>query len=241
MVVPTTPSTYKLPNDFLWGFATGSSLFSSCHPPIVSQTSLLIHSGLTKSALLVVCCSCVLCVYHIYTASFQIEGSTDVGGRGKSIWDDFSKIPGKTLDGRDGDVATDSFNRWKEDLDLLVSYGVKSYRFSLSWSRIIPLGGRNDPVSEEGIKFYSDLIDALLAKGITPFVVRRFFSNVLLIILGKLTSCWPRLRPCTTGIFLRHYMIGTLVGSIKMKSFRIMSGTPGYVTLSLGPGKVTLT
>lgn len=121
----------------------------------------------------------------LYTASFQIEGSTDVGGRGKSIWDDFSKIPGKTLDGRDGDVATDSYNRWQEDLDLLVSYGVKSYRFSLSWSRIIPLGGRNDPVSEEGIKFYSDLIDALLARGITPFVVRD--SRTFLIILGKFT------------------------------------------------------
>ena len=75
------------------------------------------------------------------------------------------------MDGRNGDVATDSYNRWQEDLDLLVSYGVKSYRFSLSWSRIIPLGGRDDPVSEEGIKFYSDFIDALLAKGITPFVV----------------------------------------------------------------------
>ena len=61
-------------------------------------------------------------------ASFQIEGSTNVDGRGKSIWDDFSKIPGKTLDGRDGDVATDSYNRWREDLDLLVQYGVKSYR-----------------------------------------------------------------------------------------------------------------
>ena len=76
------------------------------------------------------------------------------------------------MDGRNGDVATDSYNRWPEDLDLLVAYGAKSYRFSLSWSRIIPLGGRDDPVSEEGIKFYSDFIDALLAKGITPFVVR---------------------------------------------------------------------
>ncbi len=64
------------------------------------------------------------------SASFQIEGSTDVDGRGKSIWDDFSKIPGKTLDGRDGEVATDSYNRWQEDLDLLVSYGVKSYRYA---------------------------------------------------------------------------------------------------------------
>lgn len=111
------------------------------------------------------------------TASFQIEGSTDVGGRGKSIWDDFSKLPGKTLDGRDGDVATDSYNRWKEDLDLLVSYGVKSYRFSISWSRIIPLGGREDPINEEGVKFYSDLIDALLERDITPFVVSIHFER----------------------------------------------------------------
>ena len=61
-------------------------------------------------------------------ASFQIEGSANKDGRGKSIWDDFAKIPGKTLDGRDGDVATDSYNRWREDLDLLKQYGVKSYR-----------------------------------------------------------------------------------------------------------------
>ncbi|KAI0725480.1 beta-glucosidase [Fomitopsis betulina] len=104
------------------------------------------------------------------TASFQIEGSLDADGRGKSIWDDFSRQPGKTLDGGNGDVATDSYRRWKEDLDLLVSYGVKSYRFSIAWSRIIPLGGRNDPVNEQGIQFYSNIIDALLAKGITPFV-----------------------------------------------------------------------
>ncbi|KAH8102097.1 beta-glucosidase 1B [Cristinia sonorae] len=124
MIAKSSPQ-YKLPSDFIWGFAT---------------------------------------------ASFQIEGSTDVGGRGKSIWDDFSRTPGKTMDGRNGDVATDSYNRWREDIDLLVSYGVKSYRFSLSWSRIIPLGGRDDPVNEEGIKFYSDFIDGLLEKGITPFV-----------------------------------------------------------------------
>lgn len=64
-----------------------------------------------------------------YLASFQIEGSTEADGRGKSWWDDFAKLPGKTLDGRDGDVATDSYNRWEEDLDLLASYGVNSYRY----------------------------------------------------------------------------------------------------------------
>ncbi|EIN14627.1 glycoside hydrolase family 1 protein [Punctularia strigosozonata HHB-11173 SS5] len=104
------------------------------------------------------------------TASFQIEGSTSADGRGPSIWDDFSRIPGKTLDGGNGDVATDSYRRYKEDIALLKSYGVQSYRFSIAWSRIIPLGGRNDPVNEKGIKWYSDLIDALLAEGIVPFV-----------------------------------------------------------------------
>ncbi|KAI0342472.1 beta-glucosidase 1B [Trametopsis cervina] len=109
-------------------------------------------------------------IWGFATASFQIEGSTDVDGRGKSIWDDFSRTPGKTQDGRNGDVATDSYKLWKDDLDLLTQYGVKSYRFSLSWSRIIPLGGRNDPVNEAGIKWYSDFIDALLERGITPFI-----------------------------------------------------------------------
>lgn len=106
------------------------------------------------------------------TASFQIEGSVDVDGRGKSIWDDFSRTPGKTLDGKNGDVATDSYRLWREDIALLKQYGIKSYRFSIAWSRIIPLGGRNDPVNPKGIQFYSDVIDELLNAGITPFVVR---------------------------------------------------------------------
>ncbi|KAJ7075330.1 beta-glucosidase [Mycena belliarum] len=104
------------------------------------------------------------------TASFQTEGSTNAEGRGKSIWDDFSRLPGKTLDGRNGDDATNSYKLWKDDLALLTKYGVKTYRFSLSWSRIIPLGGRNDPVNPKGIEFYSNFIDALLANGIIPFV-----------------------------------------------------------------------
>ncbi|KIK34238.1 glycoside hydrolase family 1 protein [Suillus luteus UH-Slu-Lm8-n1] len=109
-------------------------------------------------------------IWGFATASFQIEGSANVDGRGKSIWDDFSKQPGKTMDGRDGDVATDSYRLWKEDIALLAQYGVKSYRFSLSWSRIIPLGGRNDPVNPRGIAFYSNFINALLEHGIIPFV-----------------------------------------------------------------------
>ncbi|KIJ28561.1 glycoside hydrolase family 1 protein [Sphaerobolus stellatus SS14] len=104
------------------------------------------------------------------TAAFQIEGSTNTDGRGPSIWDAFSREPGRTLDGRDGDVATDSYRLWKEDVKLLKEYGVRAYRFSLSWSRLIPLGGRDDPVNEQGIAFYNSFIDALLEAGITPFV-----------------------------------------------------------------------
>ncbi|KAG1726234.1 glycoside hydrolase superfamily [Suillus lakei] len=74
------------------------------------------------------------------------------------------------MDGRDGDVANDSYRLWKEDFALLAQYGVKSYRFSLFWSRVIPLGGRNDPVNPKGIAFYSNFIDALLENGIIPFV-----------------------------------------------------------------------
>ena len=105
------------------------------------------------------------------TASYQIEGSTTSGGRGPSIWDTFTHKPGKISDGTTGDVATDSYNRWKEDLALLKSYGAKAYRFSISWSRIIPNGGKDDLVNAEGISFYRTLIEALLNEGITPCVV----------------------------------------------------------------------
>jgi len=104
------------------------------------------------------------------TASYQIEGAADKDGRGPSIWDTFSHTPGKTADGATGDVACDSYHRRDEDIGLLKSYGAKAYRLSISWSRVIPLGGRDDPVNEKGIQWYVDYCDALLAAGIVPFV-----------------------------------------------------------------------
>ncbi|CAG8009002.1 unnamed protein product [Penicillium salamii] len=104
------------------------------------------------------------------TAAYQIEGAVDEDGRGKSIWDTFCHLQPTRTKGADGDVACDHYHRYEEDLDLLSRYGAASYRFSISWSRIIPLGGRDDPVNEAGIAFYDKLIDALLARGITPWV-----------------------------------------------------------------------
>lgn len=104
-------------------------------------------------------------------AAFQVEGSTNADGRGPSIWDGFSRIPGKTLDNRNGDIATDSYRLWKQDIALLKQYNVKSYRFSIAWSRIVPTGSRHDPTNQLGIDFYNRVIDELLANNIIPFVV----------------------------------------------------------------------
>ncbi|KAM0281434.1 hypothetical protein ACHAQH_003557 [Verticillium albo-atrum] len=104
------------------------------------------------------------------TAAYQIEGAAFQDGKGPSIWDDFAHLNPSRTSGEHGDVACDHYNRVDEDLDLMSSYGLEAYRFSIAWSRMIPLGGRNDPVNEKGIAFYSHLIDGLIARGIKPVV-----------------------------------------------------------------------
>ncbi|KAJ5721789.1 uncharacterized protein N7483_009723 [Penicillium malachiteum] len=104
------------------------------------------------------------------TAAAQIEGAWNQDGKGVSIWDTFGHTPGKVADGSNADDAVRAYDFYREDVALLKSCGVNAYRFSLAWSRIIPLGGRDNPVNEAGIQFYSNLIDELLRNGITPFV-----------------------------------------------------------------------
>lgn len=102
------------------------------------------------------------------SASYQVEGAWNEDGKGVSNWDVFSKIPGKTFEGTNGDVAVDHYHRYKEDVKLMAEMGLESYRFSISWSRIIPDG--DGEVNEKGIKFYNNLIDECLKYGIVPFV-----------------------------------------------------------------------
>ncbi|KAK5558312.1 hypothetical protein LTR46_003561 [Exophiala xenobiotica] len=109
-------------------------------------------------------------IWGFATAAYQIEGGATADGRGPSIWDTFCKTPGKIADGSSGDVACDSYHRTAQDIELLKKTGAQAYRFSISWSRVIPKGGRNDPVNQAGIDFYVKLADDLLAAGITPFV-----------------------------------------------------------------------
>jgi beta-glucosidase len=102
------------------------------------------------------------------TAAHQIEGSPLADGAGPSIWTRFAHTPGMILNGDTGDVACDHYRRWKEDVAMMRELGLKAYRFSVSWSRILPDGtGR---VNQAGIDFYSDLVDELLANGIEPLL-----------------------------------------------------------------------
>ena len=95
------------------------------------------------------------------TAATQVEGAWDTDGRGPSIWDTFahSTVPGKVKDGSSPDDAVLSYDLYKADVALMHKYKATGYRFSLSWSRIIPLGGKDDPINEEGITYYNRLID----------------------------------------------------------------------------------
>lgn len=106
-------------------------------------------------------------LWGVASAAYQIEGSPDADGKGKSIWDTYSHIPGKMKNNDTGDIAIDHYNRYKEDIALMKEMGVQAYRFSISWPRIFP-DGIGEP-NLKGLEFYSNLVDELLAAGIKPF------------------------------------------------------------------------
>jgi beta-glucosidase len=107
-------------------------------------------------------------VWGSATASYQIEGSTQAEGRGSSIWDTFSRKPGAVYGGMTGDLACDSYTRWKEDIALLKGLGVDSYRYSIAWPRIQPTGS-GKPL-QAGLDYYRRLADALGEAGIESAV-----------------------------------------------------------------------
>ena len=106
-------------------------------------------------------------LWGVATAAYQIEGSPDADGKGPSIWDTFTHRPGKIADGSTGDIATDSYRRFPEDVALVHSLGFGAYRFSLSWPRIQP-DGRT--INRAGLDHYERVIDSCLGAGIEPWV-----------------------------------------------------------------------
>lgn len=107
-------------------------------------------------------------IWGTATSSYQIEGASVKDGKGPSIWDAFCSIPGKIHNNENGDIACNHYENFKEDVQLMKKMGVKAYRFSIAWARIMPTG--KGAVNKAGIQFYSDLIDELIKAGITPWV-----------------------------------------------------------------------
>ena len=107
-------------------------------------------------------------VWGAATSAYQIEGAVKEDGKGEHIWDVYTKEPGKIFEGHTGEVACDHYHRYKEDVQIMKEIGLKGYRFSIDWSRVMPEGkGR---VNEAGIAFYNDLIDELLKNDIEPYI-----------------------------------------------------------------------
>ena len=107
-------------------------------------------------------------VWGVAAAAYQVEGASAEDGKGPSIWDVFCKKPDAIWNGHTGDVACDHYHRYKEDVKLMKEIGVKAYRFSISWPRVMPSG--TGTINQKGIDFYNRLIDLLLANRIEPYV-----------------------------------------------------------------------
>lgn len=108
--------------------------------------------------------------WGVACASYQCEGAWDADGKGPNIWDDFCHdVTYAYIKNRDtGDVACDSYHRFREDVALMKAHNVQVYRFSISWARVIPDG--DGAVNEKGLQFYDELVEELLANGIEPWI-----------------------------------------------------------------------
>ena len=107
-------------------------------------------------------------VWGAATSSYQIEGTGRDSGKGQNIWDVFTKEPGRVYEGHTGDIACDHYHRFREVVAYMKELGLKGYRFSIDWSRVLPEG--TGKVNEKGIDFYNALIDELLEQGIEPYI-----------------------------------------------------------------------
>lgn len=165
-------------------------------------------------------------VWGVASASYQIEGSRRADGGGDSVWDAFARSPGAVLGGMNGDLACDSWRRWRDDIELIRGLGVDSYRFSISWARIEPERGAG--YNRAAIGWYRRFVEALLEAGIAPFATLyhwdhpnwieedggwprrdtagRFadYANFCLRELGDLVGMWATLNEPWCSSILGH-------------------------------------
>ncbi|KAH7663164.1 Beta-glucosidase protein [Dioscorea alata] len=110
-------------------------------------------------------------IFGTASAAYQYEGAWNEDGRGPSIWDTFTHMhPEKIANRSNGDVAVDSYHRYKEDVKIMKEMGMDGYRFSISWSRILPNGSLSGGINKQGVNYYNNLINELISNGLKPFV-----------------------------------------------------------------------
>lgn len=177
-------------------------------------------------------------IWGTSTSAYQIEGGWNQDGKGPSVWDAFCTIPGKIANGESGDVACDHYNRYKEDVQMLKRLGVTAYRFSVSWSRVMPTG--RGEVNEKGLQFYSDLVDELLANDIQPWISLNHFDLPLALELeldGWLSDELPDLfaqyaKICfkKLGDRVKHWITFNEAWVVAMLSYGMGIFAPGKVS-----------
>lgn len=143
--------------------------------------------------------------WGVSTSAYQIEGAWDEDGKGPSVWDIFAEAEGRMWRNQDGRVACDHYHRMKEDVGYMAQIGVKAYRFSLSWPRILPEGVGKE--NKAGIQFYSQLIDELLAHGIEPWVTLFHWDYPYALFLrgGWLNQDSPKWFEEYTRVVVKHF------------------------------------
>ncbi|MCU0649196.1 MAG: GH1 family beta-glucosidase [Gemmatimonadaceae bacterium] len=168
------------------------------------------------------------------TSAYQIEGSPLADGAGHNIWHRFARTPGRTANGESGEVACDHYRRYADDVALMADLGLAAYRFSLAWARLLPDGtGRVNP---GGVAFYDRLIDALLARGITP--VATLFHWDLPVALDD-RGGW--LNPESADWFAEYTQVAVRAYGDRVKRWATLNepwvvSDGGYLHGALAPG-----
>lgn len=174
-------------------------------------------------------------VWGAATAAYQIEGATAADGRTPSIWDTFSQTPGAVMGGHTGDVATDHYHRYRDDVALMKRLGLSAYRFSVSWSRIQPAGA--GPVNPAGLDFYRRLVDELLENGIEPWLTLYHWDLPQPI---EDAGGWPA-RDCASRFAefagIVHHALGDRVNTWTTLNEPWCSAFLGYASGDHAPGR----
>ncbi|KAB2607367.1 beta-glucosidase 12-like [Pyrus ussuriensis x Pyrus communis] len=169
---PTSPNTFqllmamKLGSLFLFvvlltDFALTNSKAANTDPPIVCDSlNRSSFDSLVPGF-----------IFGTSSAAYQVEGAWNESGRGPSVWDNFThQYPEKISDHSNGDVAIDQYHLYQDDVKIMKNMSMDAYRFSISWSRLLPSGTLSGGINKEGIEYYNNLTNELLSNGIKPFV-----------------------------------------------------------------------